>query len=167
MLVTYDISTVVYLIITYLTVYNVTLVFLFWVLLRATIFKLKTLYSFSTFSYSTYNLFLITLILFSIAGVPPFVGFFTKILVFILSVNNSFYLFYTLFFIIIFVSLYFYIQNIRFLYSTNYQTIQSPYIVNERLTINFYITSIPLIILISTGFIVFDDVITCFIWLTY
>ena len=167
MLIVYDINTVLYLMITYLTTYNITLIFLFWVILSVIAFKLKTLHSFNMFSYSSYNTFLLTIILFSVSGVPPFVGFFTKVLIFILSLSNSFFLFYTLFFVIVFVSLYFYIQNIRFLHSTNYQTFQSPYIVNERLIINFYTLSIPLIIIINTGFIIFDDLVMLFIWILH
>lgn len=120
--------------------------------------KLKTLYAFNNFSFSSYNLFLITVILFSVSGVPPFAGFFTKLLVFILNIANSFFLFYTLFFIIVFLSLYFYIQNIRFLHSTNYQTNQVPYVGNERMILPFYYLSILLLIILISGFIVFDEI---------
>ena len=167
MLVINDINSILFLTLTYITTYNITLIFLFWILLSSISVKLKTLQTFSMFSYSSYNTFLLTIILFSVSGVPPFIGFFTKILVFIFSLSNSFSLFYTLFFIIVFISLYFYIQNIRFLHSTNYQTFQSPYIINERLLINFYTLSVPLIVILNTGFIVFDDLVTLFIWITY
>ena len=120
--------------------------------------KLKTLYAFNNFSFSSYNIFLITVILFSVSGVPPFAGFFTKLLVFILNIANSFFLFYTLFFVIVFLSLYFYIQNIRFLHSTNYQTNQVPYVGNERLILTFFYLSIPLLIILVSGFILFDEI---------
>ena len=120
--------------------------------------KLKTLYAFNNFSFSSYNIFLITVILFSVSGVPPFAGFFTKLLVFILNIANSFFLFYTLFFVIVFLSLYFYIQNIRFLHSTNYQTTQVPYIGNERLILTFFYLSIFLLIILISGFILFDEI---------
>ena len=120
--------------------------------------KLKTLYAFNNFSFSSYNLFLITVILFSVSGVPPFAGFFTKLLVFILNIANSFFLFYTLFFVIVFLSLYFYIQNIRFLHSTNYQTNQVPYVGNERLILVFFYLSIPLLVILISGFILFDEI---------
>lgn len=120
--------------------------------------KLKTLYAFNNFSFSSYNTFLITIILFSVSGVPPFAGFFTKLLVFILNIANSFFLFYTLFFVIVFLSLYFYIQNIRFLHSTNYQTVQVPYLVNERIILSFYYLSILLLISLISSFILFDEV---------
>ena len=120
--------------------------------------KLKTLYAFNNFSFSSYNIFLITIILFSVSGVPPFAGFFTKLLVFILNIANSFFLFYTLFFVIVFLSLYFYIQNIRFLHSTNYQTVQVPYLVNERIILSFYYLSILLLISLISSFILFDEI---------
>ena len=120
--------------------------------------KLKTLYAFNNFSFSSYNIFLITVILFSVSGVPPFAGFFTKLLVFILNIANSFFLFYTLFFVIVFLSLYFYIQNIRFLHSTNYQTNQVPYVGNERLILTFFYLSISLLVILISGFILFDEI---------
>ncbi len=150
---------------TYLSVYNFTLAFLFWVMLSVLTLKLKTLYAFNNFSFSSYNLFLITVILFSISGVPPFAGFFTKLLVFILNIANSFFLFYTLFFIIVFLSLYFYIQNIRFLHSTNYQTNQVPYVGNERMILSFYYLSILLLIVLISGFIIFDELSLIFLWI--
>ena len=127
--------------------------------------KLKTLYAFNNFSFSSYNIFLITIILFSVSGVPPFAGFFTKLLVFILNIANSFFLFYTLFFVIVFLSLYFYIQNIRFLHSTNYQTVQVPYLVNERIILSFYYLSILLLISLISSFILFDEVSLIFLWI--
>ena len=150
---------------TYLSVYNFTLAFLFWVMLSALTLKLKTLYAFNNFSFSSYNIFLITVILFSVSGVPPFAGFFTKLLVFILNIANSFFLFYTLFFVIVFLSLYFYILNIRFLHSTNYQTNQVPYVGNERLILTFFYLSILLLIILVSGFILFDEISLIFLWI--
>ena len=146
MLTTWDVIIPLHSMFTYLSVYNFTLAFLFWVMLSVLTLKLKTLYAFNNFSFSSYNIFLITVILFSVSGVPPFAGFFTKLLVFILNIANSFFLFYTLFFVIVFLSLYFYIQNIRFLHSTNYQTNQVPYVGNERLILTFFYLSIFLLI---------------------
>jgi NADH-quinone oxidoreductase subunit N len=150
---------------TYLSVYNFTLAFLFWVMLSVLTLKLKTLYAFNNFSFSSYNVFLITVILFSVSGVPPFAGFFTKLLVFILNIANSFFLFYTLFFVIVFLSLYFYIQNIRFLHSTNYQTNQVPYVGNERLILVFFYLSILLLVILISGFILFDEISLIFLWI--
>ena len=126
-------------------------------MLAVIVLKLKTLYAFNNFSFSSYNIFLITVILFSVSGVPPFAGFFTKLLVFILNIVNGFFLFNTLFFVIIFLSLYFYMQNIRFLHSTNSQITQVPYVVNERMILTLNYLSIFLLICLIGGFIVFDE----------
>jgi len=165
MLVTWDILISLHSMVTYLSVYNFTLAFLFWIILSVLSLKLKTLQAFNNFSFSSYNVLLITIILFSMSGVPPFAGFFTKLLIFILSIANSFFLFYTLFFVIVFVGLYFYIQNIRFLHSTNYQTTQVPYVLNERLILSFYYFSITLLITLISGFIVFDELSLVFLWI--
>ena len=165
MLTTWDVIIPLHSMFTYLSVYNFTLAFLFWVMLSVLTLKLKTLYAFNNFSFSSYNIFLITIILFSVSGVPPFAGFFTKLLVFILNIANSFFLFYTLFFVIVFLSLYFYIQNIRFLHSTNYQTTQVPYLVNERIILSFYYLSTLLLITLISGFIVFDEISLIFLWI--
>jgi NADH-quinone oxidoreductase subunit N len=165
MLTTWDIIIPLHSMFTYLSVYNFTLAFLFWVMLSVLTLKLKTLYAFNNFSFSSYNVFLITIILFSVSGVPPFAGFFTKLLVFILNIANSFFLFYTLFFVIVFLSLYFYIQNIRFLHSTNYQTNQVPYVGNERLILTFFYLSIFLLIILISGFILFDEISLIFLWI--
>ena len=165
MLTTWDIIIPLHSMFTYLSVYNFTLAFLFWVMLSVLTLKLKTLYAFNNFSFSSYNVFLITIILFSVSGVPPFAGFFTKLLVFILNIANSFFLFYTLFFVIVFLSLYFYIQNIRFLHSTNYQTNQVPYVGNERLILTFFYLSIFLLIILISGFILFNEISLIFLWI--
>jgi NADH-quinone oxidoreductase subunit N len=165
MLTTWDVIIPLHSMFTYLSVYNFTLAFLFWVMLSVLTLKLKTLYAFNNFSFSSYNIFLITVILFSVSGVPPFAGFFTKLLVFILNIANSFFLFYTLFFVIVFLSLYFYIQNIRFLHSTNYQTNQVPYVGNERLILTFFYLSIFLLIILISGFILFDEISLIFLWI--
>lgn len=165
MVYTWDVLIPLHSMFTYLTVYNFTLMLLIWILLSVLIFKFKTLHSFNNFSFSSYHIFLITVILFSVSGVPPFMGFFTKLLVFVLNIANSFFLFYTLFFIIVFISLYFYMQNIRFLHSTNYNTVQIPYMINERIILNFYYLSNFSLILLIGGFVIFDDISLIFLWL--
>ena len=165
MLLIWDVIIPLHSMLTYLSVYNFTLVILFWVILSMLVVKFKTLHAFNSLSFNSYSIFLVTVILFSISGVPPFAGFFTKLLVFVLNVANSFFLFYTLFFIIVFISLYFYMQNIRFLHSTNYQTSQVPYLINERLILSFYYLSISLLIVLISGFIVFDEISLMFLWI--
>ncbi len=49
------------------------------------------------------------------AGVPPLVGFFTKLLVLLSLLNTSFYFLYVFYFVLLFLGLFYYMQNVRFL----------------------------------------------------
>ena len=99
------------------------------------------------------------------AGVPPFLGFFSKLLVFVNNVNNDFFLLYSLLFIILFVGLYFYIQNIRFLHSTNYATMNYTYLGNERVLLVFTYFTIWVISFLILGSIAINDIDLFFQWL--
>jgi hypothetical protein len=81
--------------------------------------------------------------------------------------NSSFTLLYCLLFIILFLGLYFYIQNLRFLHSTNYGSLSFSYILNERKSVWIYYYILFMSITISFGFIFIDDIILFFIWLLF
>jgi NADH:ubiquinone oxidoreductase subunit 2 (subunit N) len=100
------------------------------------------------------------------AGVPPFVGFFTKLFILTLITNNSFTLFYTLFFVTMFIGLYFYIQNIKFLHSTNQRSLNYGYLnSNERLVpVFFYFLTFVLTVIIL-GILTIEDILLVFSWL--
>lgn len=100
-------------------IYNVSLFLLFSTLFQFVNVEFKSLYAF--LDLGSYNFFskVLTFLLFSMAGVPPFWGFFSKVFIFSLMCNSNFYFFFPLFLILLFISLYFYIQNIRFLNSTS------------------------------------------------
>jgi hypothetical protein len=68
-------------------------------------------------------------------------------------------------FIVLFLGLYFYIQNIRFLHSTNSGYSSHTYINNEKKNIPVYYFSIFSIILLSLGFIFIDDLLLIFMWI--
>ena len=124
--------------------------------------KLKTLYSLTSLSYNSFMNFNITILFFSMAGVPPFIGFFSKLFILLILLNTSFFIFYFLFFILLFMGLYFYIQNIRFLQSTNYKSVNLPQVFNERVLISYYYFSINFLFFIILGFIYVDDLILFF-----
>lgn len=150
----------------YMFVYNITLINLFWIFFSVTITNLKTLYSLSLFSFNSFYLFTITVSLFSLAGVPPFLGFFSKLFVLNILVNKNFYLFYYIFFIILLLGLYFYVQNIRFLHSTNHKSL-APLTLNGSRRITFFIyyyLVFTLFFLINSVFYL-DDFIFLFLWI--
>jgi len=117
-----DYETLCLIIILYLVIYNFSLFFLFWLLLQYVSFKTLTLYSFNDFYLNSFYLFLLTILLFSLAGIPPLLGFFTKLFILLILLKTEFFFFFIFFFSLLFFSLYFYLQNIRFLYTTTFRT---------------------------------------------
>ena len=151
----------------YFFIYNITLVTVFWLLLLVIVKQFITLQSFNNLSFNSFSVFTMTVLLFSMAGVPPLLGFFSKLLVFVSSVNNDFFLLYTLLFLILFVGLYFYVQNIRFLHSTNYRTFSYPYLGNERLILIFNYFTIWIIVFMLLGSIAINDAYLFFQWVLF
>lgn len=150
---------------TYMFIYNFSLTLFFWTLFSTIVVEKKSLYSFSNFSYSPFFVVLLTVLLCSMAGVPPFIGFFSKLFIIVLLVNNSFFLLYSLFFVVLFLGLYFYIQNMRFLHSTNMGTLNTPYVNNERVIYSYYTLSTFSLLVLSMGLFYIDDILLMFAWL--
>lgn len=101
------------------------------------------------------------------AGVPPLLGFFSKLLVFVNNINNDFFLLYSLLFIILFLGLYFYIQNIRFLHSTNYQTLNYTYMGIDRTIIIYHYFSIWIVMILLGGVVTINDIDLCCNWIYF
>lgn len=149
----------------YMFIYNLSLIMIFWTLSQFVSFNFKTLYSFNDLKFNYYFTTLLSIVLFSMAGVPPFLGFFSKILILILLINSSFFLFYVFFFGLLFFGLYFYLQNIRFLHSTgigklNYATVgflRSPSI--------YYTLTLFFLFFLVFGFAFMEDIILYFYWI--
>ena len=152
---------------TYMFLYNMSLVALIWTILNVISTQMKTLYNFSGFSFNPYYLLLLSVLLMSMAGVPPFIGFFSKLFIITLLTNSGFFSLYPFFFVILFLGLYFYIQNIRFLHSTNTSTLNHAYLVNERQVVFFYYFSMTTLIVIIGGVFYIDDFLLFFSWLFY
>lgn len=153
---------------TYMFIYNITLITLFWVLFTVVNTKFKTLQAFNGFSFDSFHLLLTTILLFSMAGVPPFLGFFSKLFILTLLTNQSFFLLYSLFFVLLLIGLYFYVQNIRFLHSSNPAHMEYAALSGqERVSVHFYYFSIWVLTLIIAGTTYVDDVLLVFTWLMY
>lgn len=146
--------------------YNISLLLIFWTIQQYVSFNFKTIYSFVDFKFNSYFVIVLTIVLFSIAGVPPFIGFFSKLLILINLINSNFFIFYIFFFSLLFFGLYFYIQNIRFLYSSsNNSTLNYAFNVNIRLATLFYFFSFFFLFFIIFGFFYLDDLILYFYWI--
>ena len=150
---------------TYMLLYNLSLTILFWTIFSVISTQFKTLQTFSGFSFNSFPTFLITVLLFSMAGVPPFIGFFSKLFIITLLINNYFFLLYSLFFISLLMGLYFYVQNIRFLYSTNLKTLNYPFVENERHILMYYYYSITMLVTFLLGMFYIDDFLLLVTWL--
>lgn len=147
-------------------IYNTSLIILFWTLFNLITTNFKTLYSFSNLSFNSFYLLSITIILLSMAGVPPFIGFFSKLFLVKLLINNSFFLLYSLLFVVLFLGLYFYVQNLRFLHSTNSATVDFPFSnSNERVNINLYYITIIFLFITSFGLLYIDDILLYITWI--
>lgn len=151
----------------YMSIYNLSLISLFWSILNTISVNTKTLYSLNEFSFNSFTVLNLTILLFSMAGVPPFIGFFSKLFIMLLLVNNTFFVLYFFFFVLVFLGLYFYIQNIKFLYSTNLQTSNLPFLVIERVLPVYLYFSITVLLLLILGMIYIDDICIFFAWICF
>ena len=107
-------------------------------------------------------LFIATIVLFSIAGVPPLLGFFPKLLILINLLNSNFFFFYIFFFVLLFFALYFYMQNVRFLYSTGKSKINLSFLVSTRLSTIFPLLAIFIVITLIFGIFFLQDLLLFF-----
>ena len=149
----------------YMFIYNISLIFLFWLIQQIIYSHLKTLFSLNDFKLNNFYLVIITVLIFSIAGVPPFLGFFTKLLILVMLLHTNFIHLYIVFFIILLFSLYFYIQNIRFLYSISLNSTISQTFKFQRILINFPPLAIFVSFFLFCGCFFLNDFILYFNWL--
>lgn len=164
MLINYDSLSVMLLLLTYMLIYNITSFLLFITLLQLSGSAAKTLYSFSNLETSHFFTKVLALALLSLAGVPPLLGFFSKIFVFVLLINSSLGTLFVPFFVLVFSGLYFYVQNLRFLHSTNKAT---PTTISELQSYSscLYISfALPLSFFLVFGFCYIDDLMLVALW---
>lgn len=148
-------------------IYNISLFIIFMTLFQFVSFETKTLYSLSDFGANNIMSKVLSISLFSMAGVPPFWGFFSKVLIFLLLCNSNFFILFFFFFTLVFLGLYFYIQNIRFLNSTglsNYNPIHEKGLRTVPMYFYFIFTSLFFLIF---GFVFMEDLFLYFYWLIY
>ena len=148
----------------YMFIYNISFFLIFWTLQNSAISTVKTLYSFKEVKLSFFSLSVFLIVFFSIAGVPPFIGFFSKLLILISLLNSNFALFYVFFFPLLFFGLYFYLQNLKYLLSNTSEKAPS-----SLGTLRFNIFYAPIVILVLVflifGIFLFDDLTLWFYWI--
>jgi NADH:ubiquinone oxidoreductase subunit 2 (subunit N) len=149
----------------YLYIYNVTLIFFFWSFMNFIIIQYKTLFFLNNLKFNFFYTFVFTACLFSMAGVPPFLGFFSKLFILLIASASTFSIFYIFFFILLFLGLYFYIQNIRYALTSQFSNINLPSQFQLIHFYNYYLLSVFFLIFILLGFFFLDDVILFFTWI--
>lgn len=108
-------------------------------------------------------MFFITVLIFSLAGVPPFVGFFSKLFLLNILVNKNFYYLYFLLFLIVLLGLYFYVQNIRFLHSSNLKNAHKIYWRgSEKVQVIFSYFACVNTFIAANGVVYLDDLLLVF-----
>lgn len=146
-------------------IYNATLIIFLWSILLNIVNYLKTLYSFSNYSFDSFLLFFLTISLFSMAGVPPFIGFFSKLFILNILINSNFFTLYFFLFVLLLTGLYFYMQNLRFLHTSNHGFNNKHFLFIERTPLSFIYFSISFSFILIFGFVYIDDILLLFTWL--
>lgn len=141
----------------YMVVYNVSVGLLFGTIFQLLMSNNKTLYSLANFNSLHHSSKLMTISIFSMAGVPPFIGFFSKVWIFTLLADSSFFILFFMFFPLIFFSLYFYVQNIRFLNTS--KPSNTPVIHGNELrsSVTYYSLTVPTVFILTVGMFFVDD----------
>lgn len=160
-----DCFVVILTIIVYMVIYNVSLGLLFSTLFQFNLSNFKTLYSFSNLTTLHHTAKILTVTLFSMAGVPPLLGFFSKVLVFILLADSSYFIIFFLFFPLVFFGLYFYVQNIRFLNRSKPSTTPNTYFLEVRSSLMYYNVTTPTLFLLTLGMFYTEDLFLIVSWI--
>lgn len=165
MIFSFDFLNTLILLWSYMLIYNLSLFLIFSTLFQFLHSEMKTLQSFNNISSNNFFNKTLVISLFSMAGVPPFWGFFSKLFIFTLLCNSNFFILFPLFFLILFMGLYFYMQNIRFLNSTNHSNFYAISELNTRTVPLYYYVTLIILFFLVFGFIFTEDLILFITWL--
>ena len=160
-----EFNDVILLLWSYLVIYNLALLVVFMTLFQLTNNRVNTLYALSDLGSTGTFTKLLVISLFSMAGVPPFWGFFSKVFIFLLLLNSNFFIFFSFFFILLLTGLYFYIQNIRFLNPTSAAQSVSTVELNVRRVPSFYYLTYTSSYFLIVGFFFTEDLFLLLTWI--
>lgn len=165
MIFTYEFNDVLTLLWSYMIIYNLSLFLIFYSLFQFVSTDIKTTYSLNDLGSNNFFSKVLIIALFSMAGVPPFWGFFAKLFIFTLLCNSNFFILFPFFFLILFIGLYFYIQNIRFLNASNPSNFQPIVEQNLRNVPMYYYSVVVIAFFLIFGFIFTEDLLLFTSWL--
>ena len=153
----YEVTNILCLLWGYMLIYNASIYIVFFTLFQYIHSETKTMYSLVDLGSSNFFSKTLILALFSMAGVPPFWGFFSKVFIFSLLCNSNLFLLFPFFLILIFISLYFYMQNIRFLNSTGGSNFTPTIEWGCRTVTSYYIISLLFLFFLVFGAFFTED----------
>ena len=152
----------------YTLVYNFSLFLFFLTIKQISLTNVTTLHFLSDLSSRNDFKRSVIVVLFSMAGIPPFLGFFTKLVIISTLTNSYLYFLYPLFFVLLFSGLYFYIQNIRLLMTQSSITSCYQKYVHDAFIyhpIILYFLSLIFVILLILGGIFIEDLLLYAQWI--
>jgi NADH:ubiquinone oxidoreductase subunit 2 (subunit N) len=138
-------------------IYNLSLFLVFSTLFQFYSSNTRTLHAFSDLGPNNFLTKVLTGSILSMAGVPPFWGFFAKTFLFTILATSNFVFVFMFFFTLLFLSLYFYIQNIRFLNSTSFGDYVPARDRGVRVTTFYIYASVFVLFLLMFGFAFTED----------
>lgn len=148
-----DVSQFIFL---YFYFYNMTLALIFLIFFNNFFFYLKTFYSLQQLRFNILYAISLIVAFFSLAGVPPFTGFFLKLLLVVKLYVVDFHVWYMMLFVLFILSLYFYVQNVRFLFNPLFAK-QNYSFVKTKLAHTAYFNMLWLLLVILVlGYSIFD-----------
>lgn len=149
----------------YLFIYNITIMVLFNLLIGSSFNNIKTNNIFFFLSNNKFKFNLILISLLSIAGIPPFLGFFLKIKIINIIGFISFFKFFFFLMPFMFLSLFFYMQNVRYLFINKYKNIKISFLGDFKNNILSNYIFIIILFFISLGLFFIDDLFLVFSWI--
>lgn len=158
MLFIFDFSTTFNYLYAYMFIYNLALYVIFSCIFQILTNNFKTTHSFNDLGAANVITKLLLISLLSMAGVPPFSGFFSKIFLFQLLCMTNFSLLYPFFFTILFLGLYFYTQNVRFLNASNNSNFIAIHEQNLRNVPLFFYLTFSIAFFLIFGFMFMEEV---------
>ena len=164
MLADYDLLNTMALIFAYMFIYNLTSFIFFTTILQSPIANFKTMFSMSNLGSTSFFTKVLAISILSFAGVPPFLGFFSKLFVFVILAHSKIYSLFISFFVLIFIGLYFYVQNLRFLNSSSHESFFSFIELSPRYNLIYLNTTSSAIFFLLFGFAYLDDILMISVW---
>lgn len=151
-----------------MVVYNLGLALLFATLNQVLTVNFTTTHSLAKLPVGSSLVKSLLVAMFSMAGIPPFLGFFAKLSVFVVVSNLYMFVLFPFFFLLLFSGLYFYIQNVRLILASPRDSVAGglyPRGLGVRRVVHLEVLSYFLSAVLVMGFVFLEDIFVYAAWL--